>query len=301
MRAGPYGTTSPITVQKRGQPHFNVQSIVALIAYPWFAFVLVTCIFALPPQGWVWRVIAAFVFLICQALAGLLALVYYSGRKGPIYLYLGALFSLATIAGCWAGTQVFDQEMVNYWMQHEGEVYSNIAPSSSAAAVKDASIIQFSTEARVDLRRVLGFRPQGSDVTYCVAPVLDSTQQQQAQFWAVGTDCCEPLRSFLCDDSGNPGARSGLIVSGLGSNFAAQQYARFQEAAQQAALLYGLTTPKEPALVRWFQDAADVQKSVLGSSILEIFLMSFMYLMASVFVAAWLHLSAAHQRDGLSM
>lgn len=281
----------------RAGSHFHKESMAVLVLCPLSAFVITSLFCGIPPQGWLWRALAALVFIAFEGFAAVLTIVHFTGRKGPIYLYSGLLCALAAAAGYMIGMQVWDSQTSLYWMRSTGETYSNIPASTPSAAMMDASVIKFATDTRIDLRRVLGFRPQATTDTFCVAPVLASGDQTKVQFWAVGLDCCEPLRSFQCGESSNPLARSGIVQSAQASKFAATQHANYLKAAQQAAAHYGLTTPEDPVFVTWVQDPAKSSGSAMTSAVLQLMLMSILYGMMSTVVAAGLHLSSSFRRE----
>lgn len=278
--------------------NFHVRSVVALIGAPWLVFVTVLLFYALPPNGWIWKVLAALVFCGGQALAAISITIYVTSHKGPIYLYLGLLCALATTSAWLCGVQVFEVDMVHFWTHYGGDRYANVAPTRPADSLQDASIIHFTATTRLDLRRVLGFRSQeGDDTTYCVAPILDETQDAKVQFWAAGKNCCEPTRSYLCDEAMNPSARSGLILKGRGSFAAQKQYENFRLAAAQASAIHGFQIPEEPLFLLWHQDPESWEHQSLRRAVMDVVLLSLMYLVVSGFLAGWLHLSSSFPRN----
>lgn len=289
--------------QKWAQQHglkFHGRGVVFLVAIPWVMFVVVVNTFAFMSN---FRILPYFIFLLCLAVSCILIYVHFSQKmRDPYYLFLGGACFFAVVAGGLEGLQVFDYSMSQYYLTRERAVHFNVAPTQLAGSMPDAGVIHFSDAARLDLRRVLGFRPQDgtSLTTYCVAPILDDTQLSQVEFWAVGFDCCEPLSMFRCGDSLKFSARTGMVVSRAASEPIAYQYWRFQQAAQQAAAIYHIRTPREPVFVEWVASASVTQDYKLRMAIINVVLMCALHFMLSIIIAAILHWSASkgQQRAG---
>jgi len=278
-----------------GQPalHFHAQSVAVLVFVPWGVFVVVTVLFTLTRPATIWSGLAYAAVLAGTALAGILIAVHVALARGRIYLFLGILCLLAVMMGCAAGYALYDRDMAEYWLNKSRPSRSNVAPTDLAASYRDAAAIAFTDAARVDLHRVLGFRPQEDKLTYCVAPVLDEMQQEHVEFWAVGVDCCEPLWGFFCGDVLSPTARSGAVLPGEASAYTARRYERFRDAAYQAAALYGLTMAEKPIFLRWLEDPKSERARELRDGCVGIAVLCILYLLASVLLAAGLHWSSA--------
>eukprot|EP00933_Yihiella_yeosuensis_P021492 TRINITY_DN169_c3_g1_i1.p1 TRINITY_DN169_c3_g1~~TRINITY_DN169_c3_g1_i1.p1 ORF type:complete len:355 (-),score=80.69 TRINITY_DN169_c3_g1_i1:161-1225(-) len=290
------------TPLKRPTGTQHTKSIAALVLVPWTFFVMVLFATALPPPGASWRVFTTCVYLAAQVGALICFATHFSGKIGPIYLFKGILICVGSTAALAIGSQIYQVEMANYWTHLAGVGYTNVPPTKPADAFQDANVLGFSRMSRVDLRNVLGFRPQGTVTTYCVAPILDATKKtKEVNFWAAGEDCCEPLRSFLCGDVQHARARSGLVFPPNASNFASERWHNFREAAMQAADLYGLTVPNRPIFVNWQQDAVAAQSGPLTKTVVELIMMSFIYIIVSMFFAAALHLGAPRAGSSLPM
>jgi len=195
---------------------------------------------------------------------------------------------------------LYERDVAEYWLQKSRATHTNIAPTVSAASLADAGVVGFTDATRVDLRRVLGFRPPDEGRTYCVAPILDETQLDKVEFWAAGINCCEPLWGFYCDDVLKPRARLGVVVPGAASAHAASRYRRFLQAAEQAAALYHLQTADQPVFVRWLEDPKELQDAGLRDGIIGVVLFSVVYFIFAFVMAAWLHWSNAHRRPPVS-
>merc|ERR1719343_233126 len=160
-------------------------------------------------------------------------LVNFRNPQGPIYFYLGVFSLVATIFGCCAGKMVSDDYMAQYWSPSMRPSYAEVSPMSPAASMQDAGLIQFSDNARVDIRRSIGVLDEDDGLTYCVAPVLSAEEPLQVEFWASGVNCCGHRASFYCDDAQLASARSGVTVPVASSRRAERRAAKFQRAAKQ--------------------------------------------------------------------
>lgn len=183
--------------------------------------------------------------------------------------------------------------MAEYWLAKVGPTRKNVDPTDSPLPYADASVLGFTTGARVDLFRILGYRPMGQHQTFCVAPILDEKELTRAQFFAVGIDCCEPLWAFFCDDALDSHVRSGLVVSSAASAHAAERYEMFRKAARQAGSLYNLTLPEKPVFVHWLRHPRSQQGEVMTNAVITVVLFCVLYLIASMFLAALAHWSTA--------
>lgn len=274
--------------------NMHMRSVAALVFVPWACFAAMVVAFALLPPGGPWRLLALLIWMGCLGFAAVCYFVQ-GQRTGPLYKYMGVLVLVACVAAPVAGQKIFETDMTQYWMHKNGVAYRGVVPSKPADAYQDANLIDFSAMSRLSLRQVLGNRPQGSRTTYCVAPIIDArSPSKEVNFWAAGLDCCEPLRSFLCGDAANAEARTGIVMPSSTSQYAADRWDLFRKAASDAAELYGLTLPERPIFVRWHVDAKAVQSESLHQGIVEVILISFIYLMVSLFVAAWLHWTSAY-------
>jgi len=230
---------------------------------------------------------------ICAVFAILCLLVHLAFARGPIYLFVGLLCLVAVTLGCWAGHTIYAKSMSDYWLSKARPVRANVNPESSALPYADASILGFSEGARLDLFRILGYRPFGGRQTFCVAPILSERELDKAQFFAVGVGCCEPLWAFTCDDALDPNTRSGAVLSNDASAYSSERYEMFRQAAQQAGGLYNLTVPEKPIFVRWLQDPWSHQDELLTKAVLAVVLFCMLYLLTSMLLAAVAHWSTA--------
>lgn len=144
-------------------------------------------------------------------------------------------------------------------------VITNVLPSQPAESHGDAVALTFAQGTTVDDTKAVGLKMiEGGPHTYCAAPILDDSQGERVEYWAIGVDCCEGVLSFNCGDAANPLNLQGLVVpdptsSGdiLWSSFdkylAAPLGRRhlFTQAIKQAEALHGVTSAKDPMLLEW--------------------------------------------------
>mmetsp|Transcript_84155 Transcript_84155/g.214224 ORF Transcript_84155/g.214224 Transcript_84155/m.214224 type:complete len:431 (+) Transcript_84155:133-1425(+) len=271
--------------------HF--QSVGAMVLWPWVAFVAVIFALALLPPERAGRIGAWVITFAALGLSMLLVQVFFYS-KAPIYKYLGLLGILAVCLAGLSGRMIYDRTMLQYWLDKERTSQSGVLPSQSTTAVMDAAAVTFVEGTKVDLRRVLGYRSAQEDpgVTYCVAPVMDmaSAEANEARYWAVGTNCCEPAWGFTCGDALSPVARSGLVIRNIpGSEHASLRHRLFLQAATQAAAMYSLGMGDVPVFVHWSEDAEAEINRDLKLSALYCVILSLFHLMFSIFFGGYLH------------
>jgi len=272
---------------------FHGHSISVLIMLPWLIFALSICLFALPPPDLAWTAISYAAATICAVFALLCLQVHLAFARGPIYFHVGALSLIAVTLGCGIGHTIYSKDTAEYWLAKARPARTNVNPRDSPLPYADAAVLGFTAGARLDLFRILGYRPIGERQTFCVAPVLDERELNKANFFAVGINCCEPLWAFSCDDALVPQARSGAVMSGAASVSASERYEMFRQAAQQAGSLYNLTVPEKPIFVSWLTDPYSRQGEALTDAVLAVVLFCVLYLITSMFLAALAHWSTA--------
>mmetsp|Transcript_36778 Transcript_36778/g.68444 ORF Transcript_36778/g.68444 Transcript_36778/m.68444 type:complete len:326 (-) Transcript_36778:237-1214(-) len=274
--------------------HMVSQEVAVLIFAPWSCYVMMVLAFALPPPGIFWSFLACISWLL-GLFAARQAYERHLRKGSPLYKLLALMVLLSCIAGPLVGMHIEQRDMASYWMHKKGVVYKDVVPTKAADAYQDASILDFAASARLDLQRTMGVRSPGSSMTYCVAPVLDtSSPSKRVNYFAADVNCCEPRRSFLCGDTSKPTARTGVVMPGTSSERAADRWEHFHKAAIQAAEVYGWELPERPIFVRWFEDAEGVQSELLHQGLVETFVQCFAGLCAAVIVAMWLHWSLSY-------
>lgn len=151
--------------------------------------------------------------------------------------------------------------------------------SAKASAYLDAGLISFTADAVLDDSLSVGARGMGS--TYCAAPILSKSaaaastaQEQEVQFWAIGTDCCGHRGTFSCGDAAVPTTHGGVAWrepsedSALTGPLAAQHHERYMAAVNAACAVYGLRTAEEPILLYWLEQPEAAAREWLRRSML---------------------------------
>jgi len=274
----------------------NSMGMVVLMALPWLMFLLNVLVFSFMYHHYwtlVWGVIiggfvlSMFFFTLNDR----------ARMGGSWYYFLGVLCVLACTWGTVGGLYNYYTNMFQYWSYDENRAYTNVLPSEPAAGHADAGKIVFSSSARIDTTRAVGYK---SGSTYCVAPILDDSQVDRVQYWAAGIDCCPMRGDFNCDDAWNPKARSGVVV--LESNqFMVSKHAMYLKAVHMAVTAFGLVAAKEPMLLRWVADPQSIQDGFWRGGIGFIAAVACIYLLLSIIAGTifqmWSRRSA--QSDGL--
>lgn len=282
-----------------------LQGIAALVCVPWFTFILVTLALALAPPAIAWRAFAwSFTLLFFGLAVLMLSVHYHSGNK--MYKDLGLLVVLAACLATWAGSAIYDHAALQYWLNRGRVPVFNVTASNYSAVVMDASALHFDNYARVDTRRVLGYRNArtGSVHTYCVAPVLDivAARARKAKFWAVGEDCCEPTWGFACGAAFDRNARSGVVLRNAPTSHSASfNYQRFLEAVRQASEMYQISIVDEPVFVQWALNASSNLADGLHISAILVAVLSVFYMMFSIFMAGCIHWKAGNEERSRSL
>jgi len=272
---------------------FHGATVAWLILLPWSIFALLICLFALPPPDLAWTMTAYAAATICAIFAVLCLQVHLAFARAPIYLFVGVLCLVAVTLGCWMGHTIYSKQMADYWLAKARPVRTDVNPEDNPLPYADASVLGFTEGARLDLFRILGYRPVGERQTFCVAPILVERELNKVHFFAVGINCCEPLWAFTCDDALDPGVRSGAVLSHDASAYSSERYEVFRQAAAQAGSLHNLTVPEKPVFVRWLKDPWSHQGESLTEAVVAVVLFCALYLIASMILGALAHWSTA--------
>lgn len=253
-RSGGYGATKlgrarGALSQARSGAGFHAKSLALLILMPFAAFsaIVLSVAFTYFSEPLITWGIA----LLCLTVAGMCFLLSSFNDKGPIYTVCGWLMLIATAAGLTFGLVDFALFFCNYWWAVNGGDHYNVLPSEPAVAHVDASVITFSPSSKVDLMKTIGYHDRA---VYCMAPIMDSAQQDRVEYWAVGLNCCGTRSNFRCDDAADPTASSGVVLHRPASRVLPSDYDKFLIAAKEAAAAYDLIAADDPILVRWVKD-----------------------------------------------
>jgi hypothetical protein len=198
-------------VEKKTNGNNHPMGMAVLVFLPWLIFTMISVLFALAYHHYwfgVWLVVLLFVMMAVT----FFVLDSQQRMGGSWFWFLGTLCILSIVLGCLSGLYNYWTHMYLYWSYDEAATYTNVLPTEPANARQDAGKIFFSTTARVDTSRAVGYKV---GTTYCVAPILDNTQagmHPTVQYWAAGIDCCTSRGDFHCDDTWNPKSHSGMVL-----------------------------------------------------------------------------------------
>lgn len=239
---------------------------------------------------------------LCVILAGIciaFAVLFFSiGKghvKGPIYTFVSILAFIGTINGIMAGSSIQARFFGNYWNYKDRPIYTDVLPTDPASARADGGIINFASNAVVDTMRS-GHISSSKGRRFCVAPILDESQQARAEYWAVGMDCCEGRVGFYCDDAQDIDAKTGAVVFDIASRFTADPYAMYMDAVKQASARNGLAIPQSPVLVRWVKESSTVTDGLWREGWMHILASLAFYGIASLIIAVVLHAATSRGR-----
>lgn len=231
---------------------------VVMIALPITTYVLTMQFFAWLSYYYINQLFITLV-CCCSACVFAFASVPRDAKAGVKTKFKAVSVLLALVMGAYVGWHVHLRFVRYYYASKQGERYTNVLPVQSASSHSDAAIIDFANSAYVMLGEAIAFHPITSAHRYCVAPILEPTQTNDVQFWAVGTDCCDVSDGFKCDAAGkaadlpapepNRGPHSGVRVFDLGTlETDADHYRAAIRMAESNSELRGAD---DAILVRW--------------------------------------------------
>lgn len=256
-----------------------MQELIALVVLPWLVFVLNCYLFAVAYHRTPKIVMG--LIMVAMATCGFYCSKGVSRPDHPFRLYLSSACLLAISVATPVGLFAYGNYFSEYWFCADSHSYVNILPSEAALGYRDAGMVLFADEARVDASRSLGYK---DGQVYCVAPILDdSDNSKNVQFWAAGVNCCGNRGSFSCDDAWDAQAHAGVVLSPQRRDWQPQ----YENAVRQAEAAFGVISAKNPVFVRWVVDPSKVQMNFwrIGNGIL--LGASVIYLVAQT-AGAWL-------------
>lgn len=260
-----------------------------MIAVPWFMFSVLLCLYTFVFHQIKSVVYGALVaFAVVSVVFCFLDQMSRPGRVTHWYRKLGVLSGMATILAMICGSYTYEHHMALYWTYEENQKYTNVLPTEPAAAHADAGKIIFSDTARVDSTRSVGFK---AGTVYCVAPILDDTQQSKVEYWAAGTDCCQQRADFSCDDAWDPKAKSGVVLIEPGGIFPSNQYF-FHKAVTEAEAAFDLASAQNPLFLRWVTNPDAVQDDYWRTGIGFLVASTCIYLLFSIIVGAVMQMTS---------
>jgi len=235
-----------------------------LVLLPWMIFTVIVAslVFAYHRHA----LSVCFIVLLFLGMAVLFAVLGVTNRRNSFVLSaLGALCAFATFSACLVGLWGYHKVSAQYYRTDESRTYTDVLPGEPAVAHADAGTLIFSTDSRVDLGKVVGYKTTGA--VYCVAPILkkDPIVSSRVEYWAAGTDCCHARSGFSCGDAWQRHARVGMVLpEALPSKSwlfpgSREQYLK---AAEEAAGVYGLLLGEEPLFVTWARDIPETRRDM---------------------------------------
>jgi len=166
-----------------------------------------------------------------------------------IFLFLAML--LAWTLGLQSGNYSYSLYLRPFYDIDGLNTYPQVDPSKfRGSQLMDAGRIVFTKDARLDVRRSMGFKNQD---TYCVAPITVGNENvtfktlPSYDFWAVGLNCCGDKGDFRCGEYNNPNAHAGLRL------MRDDQRDFFRLAVQQAESAFNIKSV-HPVFVHFMQD-----------------------------------------------
>lgn len=273
--------------RSKSGPGGQFTGMLLLMAVPWVIFIMLVISFSFAFHHY--SVLVLTLVLAWATVSCIFLLLDFRERMGgQWFLFLGIMCIIGTINGTLAGLYNYHTHMFHYWSYSESRAYTNVLPSEPAASHADASKIVFTTSARLDTTRAVGYK---ASTTYCVAPILDESSTRNVEYWAAGIDCCPARGDFACDDAWNPVARSAVVMVDSDGIFASKKD-MFNKAVQQAKVSFNLFGPDEPLLVRWVVDPQQIQDDYWRGGIGFLVAVIFIYLLISIISGAMLHMWA---------
>lgn len=179
------------------------------------------------------------------------------------YLLLGFLCFAATLLATTAGYWNVQQHLEPFWSYEGARSYTNVIPTESALSHLDAGKMIFSVDAKVDVSKAAGYR---DGTWYCVAPIVVGQNQEEIEFWAVGTNCCSQSGTFTCGDIDDSEAHSGLVQL-YGSLLDPDDHKKYLKAVEGANAASGLTSSADALFVTWVSDAEAAQEAYYNTAI----------------------------------
>lgn len=178
-------------------------------------------------------------------------------HPGRDYLHLGLALWAGACFGLLLGDRTYSEYLASYYGFQDLDTYINIDPDvDKGSSYTDAGMVYFKEGTTVSTTASAAFR---NSLTYCVAPIVRSaetgangefvaTTSGAVDFWAVGTDCCDPDgKNFHCGEVDSVLARSGVRF------LREDQRDFFVLAVQQWASGVGLPV-RHPLFFTWVQD-----------------------------------------------
>lgn len=220
------------------------------------------------------------------------------GVDRPRMYWLGFMALQAAAVALVAGFFLFFQYLCYYWKYEEMRTYTNVGAAQYSSGFRDASMILFTEDTRLDPMRAVGYQSRWDGSLYCVAPIVDKTMStaNEVSYYAIGTDCCSTRAEFHCGDAEDFSTRSGLVVLEpddvvrpfMRWAVRGAAYPRYQNAIQLQEANYFTKAAKKPMLVLWSRDPIALKDSFLNDARDACMQISVAYLLAMSAGSFWL-------------
>jgi len=176
--------------------------------------------------------------------------------EAKVLLPLSMILPIAVVAGSIGGLYTYDVYAVYPNFYSNARVYSDVVPSQTSAAVADAGKLVFSSSSFVDRNHSTSYTTERGSI-YCVAPVMDPTQEPKVEFWAVGINCCSVTGTkmdFTCDAAEDKDAHGGIVVFDNNNFFSKSRFDEYTMARKKAEATFKFISTPSPAYVRWVRE-----------------------------------------------
>lgn len=291
--SGQGAATAPLIPKDpaRKGAQFHAMSVGTLVLFPYSMFCIAAILFSFVVyKPWIpWLTV-----IICLHVCALMFVLHGRNSRGPMYFYLGLLGIAGLALGTVLGLMISSFLTGPVYKVENKVKYTNVLPTDPAAAHDDAGVITFVDAAKVDLSRVMG---QKSDdgMTYCVAPILDSTELSRVQYWAVGINCCGATDDFECGDVHSSSVKSGVVWPNEDDGFFLSKdvYSRLLDASTQASSFYSLTNANRPVFLSWVADVDETTDGLWKGAIFAIIVALVLACILSLVVGLCIHYSTA--------
>jgi hypothetical protein len=168
-------------------------------------------------------------------------------REGDWNLFAAHASMISVILATIAGATNYDMNLRPFYTVENLNTYASANPATQwGQQFMDAGKMYFADGSNLDMKKAASF--MNADL-YCVVPIVNGDEKMDHyDFWAVGTNCCNPNSAdFRCGQFNNPYARSGLRV------FWPNDLSFYRLAVEMAEKTYGISAP-HPIFVTWVQD-----------------------------------------------
>jgi len=228
----------------------------------WLCFLTTLLLFTygslkFPMLCWSWT----FMVLV---LIGVAVAYHFLAQQGAITVPLATGCFIAVCLGTLLGLYTYNTAAIFPMFYDNARKYTNVVSAEPSAAIADAGKITFNAQTKVRTEKSVGYVAEDGMV-YCVAPVMDATEQPRIEYWAAGIDCCSKAGEFTCNAANNPKAQGGVVVFDNPSIFATSRFPFYQKAREKAEATYMLQSVGDPIYVRWVEkDDLDYLKNYYG-------------------------------------